>query len=81
MSIVHLWDNSWHVSNPDESTNDLLGRKPRNLKKSEKNDDPVLRTLASVTIGDLMKTEGCDVLVWPHSFQDSIDEMKDEYIF
>lgn len=79
-SIIHLWDNSWHVPNPDESVTDSFGRKPRPLNKKGK-DDSVLRTLSSMTIGDLMKTEGCDVLVWPHSFQDSVDEIKDQYIF
>ena len=81
-SLIHLWDNSWHcVPNPDGSMNDSFGRKPCDLKKSERNDDQVLRTLASVTIGDLMKSDECDVLVWPHSFQDSVDEIKDQYIF
>lgn len=79
---IHLWDNSWHVPNPDESMKDSFGRKPRPLNKNKNGkDDHVLRTFASVTIGDLMKSDECDVLVWPHSFQDSVDEIKDQYIF
>lgn len=81
MSTIHLWDNSWHVPNPDDSMKDSFGRKPCALNKKNGKDDIVLRTLSSTTIGDLMKSEECDVLVWPHSFQDSVDEIKDQYIF
>ena len=81
MSTIHLWDNSWHVTDSEESIMDSFGRKPRVLNKKNGNDDTVLRTLSSTTLGDLMKTDGCDVLVWPHSFQDSADEIKDQYIF
>lgn len=79
---IHLWDNSWHVTNPDETMKDSFGWKPHALNKNKNGkDDQVLRTLASVTIGDLMKFDECDVLVWPHSFQDSVEEIKDQYIF
>lgn len=81
MSIIHLWDNSWHVPPPYGSMKDSFGRKPCDLMKGKVNDDQVLRTLASVSIGDLMKSKECDVLVWPHSFQESVDEIKDQYIF
>ncbi len=81
MSIIHLWDNSWHVPSLYGPMKDSFGRKPCDLKKGKGNDDQVLRTLASVTIGDLMKSDECDVLVWPHSFQDSVEEIKDQYIF
>ena len=80
-SLIHLWDNSWHVPNPDDSMKDSFGRKPCALNKKNGKDDIVLRTLSSTTIGDLMKSDECDVLVWPYSFQDSADEIKDQYIF
>lgn len=82
MSTIHLWDNSWHVPNPDEYMKDSFGRMSRALNKNKNGkDDQVLRTLSSVTIGDLMNSDECDVLVWPHSFQDDVDEIKDQYIF
>lgn len=80
-NLIHLWDNSWHVPNPNDSMKDSFGRKPYALNKKNGKDDIVLRTLSSTTIGDLMKSDECDVLVWPHSFQDSVDEIKDQYIF
>ena len=79
-NLIHLWDNSWHAPSLDESVKDSFGRKPRPLNKKVR-DDSVLCTLSSTSIGDLMKDEGCDVLVWPYSFQDSVDEIKNQCIF
>ena len=80
MSTIHLWDNSWHVSSPNECVKDSFGRPARDLNKKD-NDKPFLRELSSCTIGELIKSEGNAVLVWPNSFQDGNDELKDQYIF
>ena len=78
-NIIHLWDNSWHASNPDETQQDSFGRraKPLNCKTSEK----VLRALSSSTIGELMKDEESVMMVWPNSFFKGNEELKDQYIF
>jgi McrBC 5-methylcytosine restriction system component len=81
MSTIHLWDNSWHVEQPNESIMDSFGRKPRVLNIKPKDDTLVLKSLSSYTIGELMKSEENAVLVWPNSFQDGNDELKDQYIF
>ena len=78
--VIHLWDNSWHVPQPDENMKDSFGRKPCELKK-QKNDDKVLKEFSSYTIDELMKSEGNAVLIWPNSFQEGNDELKDQYIF
>lgn len=60
---------------------DSFGRKPRVLNIKPKDDTLVLRSLSSFTIGELMKSEENAVLVWPNSFQDGNDELRDRYIF
>lgn len=80
MSTIHLWDNSWHVSEPTEGQKDSFGREPKSLKRNG-NDDICLRTLSSSTIGELMADEECEVLVWPNSINEGYDELKDQYIF
>lgn len=80
-SIIHLWDNSWHVPLPDDNIRDSFGRKPCELKKLNNNDDKVFKEFSSYTIGELMKSEGNAVLVWPNSFQDGNEELKDQYLF
>ena len=37
--------------------------------------------LSSYTIGELMQSEDNAVLVWPYSFQEGNEELKDQYIF
>lgn len=80
MSTIHLWDNSWHVSEPTEGQKDSFGRGPKPLKRNG-NDNMCLRALSSFTIGELMADEECEVLVWPNSFNEGYDELKDQYIF
>ena len=79
--VIHLWDNSWHVPQPDDNMKDSFGRKPCELKKQNNNDDKVFKEFSSYTIGELMKLEGNAVLVWPYSFQEGNEEFKDQYIF
>lgn len=80
MSTIHLWDNSWHVPPPNENMKEAFGRPVRDLKKND-NDSQALRILSSCTIGELMKSEENAVFVWPNSFQNGNDELKDQYIF
>ncbi len=79
MSTIHLWDNSWHVIPPNDEMKDSFGRKPRDLKKS--GDDASLKILSSYTIGDLMKEEENAVMVWPNSFYEGNEELKELFIF
>lgn len=79
-SIIHLWDNSWHVPQPDENMRDPFGRKPLPLEMGRIKPS-VLNMLSSYTIGELMQSEDNAVLVWPYSFQEGNEEIKDQYIF
>ena len=79
MSTIYLWDNSWHVIPPNDEMKDSFGRKPRDLKKS--GDDASLKILSSYTIGDLMKEEENAVMVWPNSFYEGNEELKEQFIF
>ena len=74
MSTIHLKDNSWHVVNPDY---------PKPLKGSAVGGESgkFIRMLHSSTIGELMKSEGEELLVWPNSFSEGYEELKDQYIF
>ena len=80
MSTIHLWDNSWHVSEPTEGQKDSFGRGPKPLKRNG-SDNMCLHALSSSTIGELMADEECEVLVWPNSINEGYDELKDQYIF
>ena len=79
MSTIHLWDNSRHVIPPNDGMKDSFGRKPCDLKK--RGDDSSLKILSSYTIGDLMKDEENAVMLWPNSFYEGNEELKDQYIF
>ena len=95
MSTIHLWDNSWHVSGLDESRReelrdrDTYHRKPRYLnyygvrgekvKKEVKAKD--LLAFSNATIGELMEADSGEVFVWPNSFNEGYDELKDQSIF
>ena len=82
--IIHLWDNSLHIPSPNDDLQDSFGRKPHDLKycnSSSKINAEDLRALSSSTIGELMADEECEVLVWPNSFNEGYDELKDQYIF
>ena len=81
MSTIHLWDNSWHVSEPTGDQKDSFGREPKSLENKTKNDDTFLRILSSSTIGELMADEKSEVLVWPNSFNEGYEDLKDQYIF
>ena len=79
MSTIHLWDNSWHVLPPIDDMKDSFGRKPCDLKKY--GDDSSLKILSSYTIGDLMKEKENAVMVWPNSFYEGNEELKEQFIF
>ena len=85
-TIIHLWDNSWHVAELNESKReelkafDAYNRVPRFLEKSG-NSDMLLRDLSCATIGELMKDEDTEVLVLPNSLYDGNEELKKQYIF
>ena len=94
MDTIHLWDNSWHVSGLDDSrieelrNRDTYHRTPRCLnyygvrgiaKKEVKAKD--LLAFSNTTIGELMEAEGCEVFVWPNSFNEGYDELKSQSIF
>lgn len=74
MSIVHLFDNSIHL--PKETNSPY-----RNLEGINGKNTSVFRLLSSSTIGELMEDNGKEILVFPNSFQDGNDELKDQYIF
>ena len=82
MSTIHLKDNSWHVDDwiLNDFRRDSYRRKPEKLELGRGNSDN-LRVLSSSTIGELMADEECEVLVWPNSFNEGYDELKDQYIF
>jgi 5-methylcytosine-specific restriction endonuclease McrBC regulatory subunit McrC len=82
MNLLHLWDNSWHVLPPNENLQDSFGRSPRDLElNSGKPTTDFIKSLALRTIGDLMDSEMDSVLVFPNSFREGSDELKDQYIF
>ena len=60
---------------------DSFGRPACDLIIGKKYDSEVLKSLSSYTIGDLMKSKENSVLVWPNSFQNGNDELKDQYIY
>ena len=77
MSIVHLWDNSSHVQNLDEKQPYSSGFKLPKLWGDTSN----LRILSSSTIGEMMADEECEVMIWPNSFYEGNEELKEQYIF
>ena len=95
MNTIHLWDNSWHVSGLDDSEKeelrdkDIYHRKPRYLnyygvrgekvKKEVKAKD--LLAFSNATIGELMEADSGEIFVWPNSFNEGYDELKDQSIF
>ena len=84
MSTIHLWDNSWHVSEPTGEQKDSFGRKAIELNKccdSKSIKAKALRSLSQTTIGKLMEDEGNEVIVWPNSFNEGYEELKDQLIF
>lgn len=84
MSTIHLWDNSWHVSEPTGEQKDSFGRKAIELNKccdSKSIKAKALRPLSQTTIGKLMEDEGNEVIVWPNSFNEGYEELKDQFIF
>lgn len=82
MNLLHLWDNSWHVPPPNENLQDSFGRSPRDLElNSGKPTTDFIKSLALRTIGDLMDSEMDSVLVFPNSFREGSDELKNQYIF
>ena len=81
MSIIHLWDNTWHVDrNLNDSSQDPFGRRPKELKQKQ-GDSVNLRALSSTTIGELMRSERGEMLVIPNSLSDVNEELKDQYLF
>lgn len=82
MSVIHLWDNTWHVAgwSPNDSRQDPYGRKPKSIDSISRGSS-ILRSLSSATIGELMKSEDAQVIVLPNSFSEGNEELKDQYIF
>lgn len=80
MSTIDFWDNSWHVKEPSDSAWDRYGRKPRPLNYN-RNDKSNLRALKSFTINEMIEADGPNVIVWPQSFIDGYEAIKDQYIF
>ena len=78
---LHLWDNSWHVKEPSDSARDRYGRKPCPLNYRPKIDISCLRTLKSLTISEMIEADEADVIVWPQSFIEGFEAIKDQYIF
>lgn len=84
MSTIHLWDNSWHVSEPTEGQKDPFGRRAVDLSKccaSKEIGSNILRPLSQTPIGKLMEGEKNEVMVWPNSFNEGYEELKDQFIF
>ena len=77
MSTIHLWDNTLHVQNLDETQHYSYGREPLKLWGDTGN----LRVLSSYTIGELMVNEGCEIIIWPNSFYEGNEELKEQYIY
>ena len=80
--ITHLWDNSWHVVDwtKNDSRRDLYGRNPNPLDIKQ-TDSSAFHSLSSATIGELMKSEGEGIILFPNSFSKGDEELKDQYIF
>ena len=78
-SSIHLWDNSWHVSEPAEGQKDSFGREAIGLGECIK--AKTLRPLSQTTIGKLMEEEGNEVFVWPNSLNEGYEELKDQFVF
>lgn len=76
---IHLWDNSWHIQETNDSSRDRYGRKPLVVKYRGATE--ILRHLSSFMISEIMKDEETDVLVWPQSFIKGYEAIKDQYIF
>ena len=80
MSTIDLWDNSWHVKEPSDSARDRYGRKPCPLDYRPKTDILSLRALKSLTISEMIEADEADVIVWPQSFIEGFEAIKDQYI-
>lgn len=82
MSTIDLWDNTWHVNEPSDSARDRYERKPCPLKpRIVSETKKMFRQLSSSTISEIMKADDADVIVWPQSFNDGYEAIKDQYIF
>lgn len=80
MYTIHLWDNSTLIHQEEEPV------RPKHklvipLRKGREDVNNTLRSLSSSTIGELMADEECEVMVWPNSFNEGNDELKEQYIF
>lgn len=79
MSTIDLWDNSWHVKEPSDSARDRYGRMPCPLNHKQ-NDTSNLLSLKLFTINEMMEADEADVIVWPQSFIEGFEAIKDQYI-
>ena len=82
MSVINLWDNSWHIEKDTERPNDIdsFGREPRDLIKTDSDVDALIN-LSSKTIGELLLSEKESVIIFPNSFIEGNDELKKQRIF
>ena len=79
MSTIDLWDNSWHVKEPSDSARDRYGRKPCPVT-SFRGTKEILCQLSSFTISEMMDADEVNVIVWPQSFIEGFEAIKDQYI-
>ena len=81
MSTIHLWDNSSHYISGDYAPSSRCLELPLSKGKPKQDVIESLRALSSSTIGNLMGDEENAVLMWPNSFSNCNEELKDQYIF
>jgi 5-methylcytosine-specific restriction endonuclease McrBC regulatory subunit McrC len=81
-NTIHLWDNSWHVVDwsQNDSRQDPYGRKAKPLPKIQRH-YYTLHEFSSATIGELMKSEDDQVIVFPNTFSEGNEELKDQSLF
>lgn len=81
MSTIHLWDNSAHCISGEGTLSTRYLDLPVKWGKPIQDVIESLRALSSSTISEMMKANEAEVLVWPHSFNDGYEAMKDQFIF
>ena len=80
-SPILLFDNSWHVYNPDESIYDSFGRKAVPLSGMKGTTQDNVRSLASYTIGELMEATSDTIYLWPDREKEVADDLKKQNLF
>ena len=81
MSTIHLWDNSSYCINEGATLSTRYLDLPVSRGKPKQDVIESLRVFSSYTIREMMNADKVDVIVWPQSFIEGFEAIKDQYIF